>query len=52
MILESKWRGEERGEERMKRLYAFLIKDKRLEDLERSTKDKEFLQKLMLEYKI
>lgn len=53
-ILEAEERGEERGkergEERLNNLYAFLIQDKRFDDLERSTKDKDFRKQLMLTY--
>lgn len=64
MMLEAEERGREQGmeqgrkqgmeqaEESINKLYAFLIKDKRLEDLERSTRDKDFRQQLMLQYGI
>ena len=56
MILEAEERGEERGreraEEQINKLHAFLIHEKRFEDLERSTRDKEFQKQLMSEYKI
>jgi len=45
-------RGEERGVERINRLHALLIKEKRFEDLERATRDRDFQQQLMLQYKI
>lgn len=48
MILEA----EERGEEQINKLYALLIHEKRYEDLERSTRDKEFRKQLMLDYGI
>ena len=48
MILEA----EERGAERINQLNTFLIQEKRYEDLERSTRDKEFQKQLMSEYKI
>lgn len=43
---------EQRGEERMNKLYAFLIQERRFEDLERSTSDKEFRRQLMAQYGI
>ena len=60
MILEAEERGEERGEKRgrelaeeqINKLNAFLIHEKRYEDLERSTRDKNFQQQLMSEYNI
>lgn len=48
MMLEA----EERGEERINRLYALLMREKRFKDLERCTTDKNFRQNLMLENKI
>lgn len=49
-------RGEERGiaigEERINKLYSFLINEKRFEDLEHSTRDKEFQRQLMRQYGI
>ena len=54
MMLEAEERGEERGreraEEQINRLNASLIHDKRYEDLERSTRDKEFQKQLMRQY--
>lgn len=56
MMLEAEERGEERGweraEERINKLHAFLIHEKRFEDLERSTRDKAFQQQLMSDYGI
>ena len=56
MMLEAEERGEERGreraEEQINKLHAFLIHEKRFEDLERSTRDKAFQKQLMSEYKI
>lgn len=43
---------EERGIERINKLHLLLIKDKRFEDLERSTTDKDFQKQLMEQYKI
>lgn len=48
MMLEA----EERGRERINKLNTFLIKDKRFEDLERSTNDEDFQKKLMEQYGI
>ncbi len=48
MMLEA----EERGEERINKLNTFLIKEKRFEDLERATMDKDFQYQLMLQYGI
>ena len=54
MMLEAEERGEERGRKRaeaqINKLNAFLIHEKRYEDLERSTRDKDFQKQLMLEY--
>lgn len=44
--------GEKRGEERINKLHSFLIRDKRFEDLELSTRDKDFQQQLMRQYGI
>ena len=52
MMLEAEERGRERAEEQINRLNAFLIREKRFEDLERSTRDKEFQQQLMKQYGI
>lgn len=56
MMLEAEERGEERGrelaEEQINKLNAFLIHEKRFEDLERSTRDKEFQKQLMHQYGI
>lgn len=48
MVLEA----EERGEERINKLHAFLIQDERFDDLKRSTKDKDFQRQLMEQYGI
>lgn len=59
MMLEAEERGEERGREyakeqinRINKLHALLIHEKRYEDLEHSTRDKEFQWKLMQQYNI
>lgn len=56
MMLEAEERGEERGreraEEQINKLHAFLIHEKRYEDLERSTRDKEYQKQLMHQYGI
>ena len=52
MMLEAERRGIEQGEERINRLNAFLIKEKRFQDLERSTTDKDFQRQLMEQYGI
>ena len=56
MMIEAEERGEERGrefaEEQINKLNAFLIHEKRFEDLERSTRDKEFQKQLMHQYDI
>ena len=56
MMIEAEERGEERGrelaEEQINKLNAFLIHEKRFEDLERSTRDKEFQKQLMHQYGI
>ena len=48
MVLEA----EERGEERINKLNAFLIQDERFDDLKRSTNDKDFQRQLMEQYGI
>lgn len=48
MVLEA----EERGKEQINRLNALLIKENRYEDLERSTVDKAFQQRLISDYGI
>lgn len=64
MMLEAEERGEERGEKRgeergrkfaeeqINKLNAFLIHEKRYEDLERSTRDKDFQKQLINQYGI
>lgn len=52
MMLEAEERGEARAEQRINKLHALLIHEKRYEALERSTRDKEFQKQLMLDYKI
>ena len=55
MVLEAEERGRKQGEEqieRIDRLNIFLIKEKRFEDLERATSDKDFRQQLMEQYGI
>lgn len=60
MMFEAEQRGEKRGraqgidegEERINKLYSFLIKEKRFEDLERATGDKKFRQELLKQYDI
>lgn len=44
--------GRSEGEDRLNRLYDSLIADKRLEDLEKSVKDKEYREQLYKEYGI
>lgn len=44
--------GRAEGEDRLNRLYAGLINDKRFEDLERSTQDKAYREQLYKEYGI
>lgn len=51
-MLEAEERGIAIGEERINKLHSFLIRDKRFEDLEHSTKDKDFQQQLMQQYGI
>lgn len=45
-------RGREQGEERIIRLNTFLLNEKRYDDLERATRDKDFRQQLMDQYGI
>lgn len=52
MMIEAEERGREQGEDRINRLNSFLIHEKRFEDLERSTRDKEFQKQLMHQYDI
>ena len=52
MMLEAEERGWERAEEQINKWNAFLIHEKRFEDLERSTRDKKFQKQLMLNYGI
>lgn len=52
MMLEAEERGREQGEDRINKLNTLLIKEKRYEDLERSTRDKEFQKQLMSDYGI
>lgn len=55
MVLEAEERGRRQGEEQIERidkLNAFLIKEKRFEDLEHATNDKKFRQQLMEQYGI
>ena len=52
MMIEAEERGREQGEDRINRLNSFLIHEKRYEDLERSTRDKEFQKQLMKQYGI
>lgn len=55
MVLEAEERGRQQGEEqieRINRLNAFLIKEKRFQDLERSTTDKDYQKQLMEQYGI
>ena len=60
MMREAEERGEERGEKRgreqearrINQLNSLLIQEKRFEDLERSTKDKDFQQQLMQQYNL
>lgn len=42
----------ERGEERVNKLNAILLKEKRYADLERSVNDKDFQRQLMIQYGI
>lgn len=51
-MLEAEERGIAIGEERINKLHSLLIRDKRFEDLEHSTKDKDFQQQLMQQYGI
>jgi len=52
MMLEAEERGREQGEDRINKLHSFLIHEKRYEDLERSTRDKEYQRQLMDQYGI
>ncbi len=52
MMLEAEQRGIERGIERVNKLHALLIKEKRFGDLERSVGDKDFQEQLMEHYGI
>lgn len=52
MVLEAEERGEERAEERINKLNAFLIQDGRFEDLKRSTTDGSYQKQLMEQYGI
>lgn len=56
MMLEAEQRGREEGEkcgiERINKLHSLLIKEKRFEDLERSTRDEDFQKQLMEQYGI
>ena len=45
-------RGKEEGTERMSVLTAKLLKEKRLEDLQKATEDKDFRERLMKEFGI
>ena len=48
---EQGWKqGQEQGEERINKLHSFLIHEKRYEELERSTRDKEYRRQLMDQY--
>ncbi len=49
-ILEAEERGREQEAKRINKLHSFLIKEKRFEDLERSTQDKDFQKQLMSQY--
>ncbi len=48
MILEA----EERGEERISKLFSLLVQDKRFEELERAATDKDFQNQLIIDYGI
>lgn len=56
MMFEAEQRGRaqgiDEGEERINKLYSFLIKEKRFEDLDRATGDKDFRRQLMEQYVI
>ena len=52
MMIEAEERGQEQGEERIIRLNTFLLNEKRYDDLERATRDKDFRQQLMDQYGI
>lgn len=47
---EGKTEGEKIGEERINKINALLLREKRFENLERSVCDKEFQKQLMLQY--
>lgn len=44
--------GMERGEERLNLLYEKLLFDKRMDDIRRSMKDREYRKRLYTEYRI
>lgn len=56
MMFEAEQRGRaqgiDEGEERINKLYSFLIKEKRFKDLDRATGDKDFRQELLKQYDI
>ena len=52
MMLEAEERGREQGEDRIIRLNTFFLHEKRYDDLERATRDKDFRQQLMDQYGI
>lgn len=52
MMWEAEERGREQEAERINQLNSLLIQEKRFEDLERSTKDKDFQQQLMHYYNL
>lgn len=52
MMLEAEERGQEQGEDRIIRLNTFLLNEKRYDDLERATRDKDFRRQLMDQYGI
>ena len=52
MMLEAEERGREQGEDRINKLNTFLIHEKRYEDLEHSTRNKEYQRQLMDQYGI
>ena len=50
---EQGWKqGQEQGEDRIIRLNTFLLNEKRYDDLERATRDKDFRRQLMDQYGI
>ena len=51
-LLESKRKGIEEGEKRLSKLINILNKEKRYEDIERVTNDKEYKYKLYKHYNI